>query len=86
MEDIHWSIIGIIVQITAGHHIVCPEDSENVDVEDAEAELDSSGEDLDQDGTGSDDPTPASLTNTLHYIALHCIALHYIALHYIALD
>ena len=49
------------LQNTGGHDIVWPEDSENVDVEDAVAELDPRGEDLDEDSTGRDDPAPAAL-------------------------
>ena len=49
------------LQNTGGHDIVWPEDSENVDVEDAVAELDARGEDLDEDSAGRDDPAPAAL-------------------------
>ena len=67
MEYRQWSIIETVLQITGGHDIVRPEDPEDVDVEDAEAELDARGEDLDQHGAGSDDPTPASLNIAEHY-------------------
>ena len=56
-----------VLQITGGHDIVRAEDPEDVDVEDAEAELDARGEDLDQHGAGSDNPAPTSLNIEEHY-------------------
>ena len=51
----------IIVIITRGHDGVLVEAPEDVDVEDAEAQLDAGGEDLDQHGARGDDPAPAAL-------------------------
>ena len=50
-----------ILIFTSGHHILWAEDPHNMDVEDAVAELQASGENLYEDRTERDHPTPAAL-------------------------
>ena len=57
----NFNMIILRLIITGGHHILRPENAQNMDVEDPVAELDPSGENLYENSAERDDPTPSAL-------------------------
>ena len=59
----HWDyiLIILILIITGGHHILRPKHAQNMDIEDPEAELDPSSENLYENSAERDHPTPSTL-------------------------